>query len=122
MRISDWSSDVCSSDLPHFQRPAIRSGAVMRALEHSGPDRGAAEQREDDHISPVGQIAPTGGAAIDGLDLVLRRQPETFRTLPTKPTQVIGRQVIGKTEIGQIGKGIDRKSTRLNYSGTCAPR
>src|SRR3546814_13611991 len=52
VRISDWSSDVCSSDL------------------------------------------------------VLRRQPETFRTLPTKPTQVIGRQVIGKTEIGNIGKGM----------------
>src|SRR3546814_15454779 len=103
MRISDWSSDVCSSDLrraaiplPHFQRPAIRSGAVMRALEHSGPDRGAAEQREDDHISPVGQIAPTGGAAIDGLDLVLRRQPETFRTPPPKPPQRLGRQDIGK--------------------------
>src|SRR3546814_794133 len=30
MRISDWSSDVCSSDLPHLQHPDVRGSARGR--------------------------------------------------------------------------------------------
>src|SRR3546814_12122787 len=31
MRISDWSSDVCSSDLPHVRRAALRKKCVVEA-------------------------------------------------------------------------------------------
>src|SRR3546814_4343966 len=37
MRISDWSSDVCSSDLPHFGDDAVRPGMAGNS---------AAEERE----------------------------------------------------------------------------
>src|SRR3546814_8203808 len=34
MRISDWSSDVCSSDLDHFRHYTRKRGA--RPMKHSG--------------------------------------------------------------------------------------
>src|SRR3546814_9876658 len=45
MRISDWSSDVCSSDLPFGKIPALRDGdlvlfesdAILRYLEAAHP-------------------------------------------------------------------------------------
>src|SRR3546814_16815862 len=38
MRISDWSSDVCSSDLPHAgPQPALEPGAFARALCRTRP-------------------------------------------------------------------------------------
>src|SRR3546814_5234552 len=42
MRISDWSSDVCSSDLPTSTRPAVESGVVSagsatKAMAHARP-------------------------------------------------------------------------------------
>src|SRR3546814_2212197 len=36
MRISDWSSDVCSSDLPPVLRGARRSGRVHQAQRRDG--------------------------------------------------------------------------------------
>src|SRR3546814_6628439 len=44
MRISDWSSDVCSSDLPH--RPAVAQGAVQSGQK------------------PVVPVARIGGAVV----------------------------------------------------------
>src|SRR3546814_2377997 len=38
MRISDWSSDVCSSDLPlHLPSSARQSFAVLARIMHSSP-------------------------------------------------------------------------------------
>src|SRR3546814_272101 len=46
MRISDWSSDVCSSDLQNLaQRRGVRDIAVMRDREPAGREVG--EQRLD---------------------------------------------------------------------------
>src|SRR3546814_10770717 len=49
MRISDWSSDVCSSDLPgrrlHHQPPAARRPHGLRALARRHLHRAAAEGR-----------------------------------------------------------------------------
>src|SRR3546814_2010497 len=59
MRISDWSSDVCSSDLVH-----------QGAIEDSGTT--IAEHRVD----PLGQIA-------------LRRRADDQRTTETKPRKLI---------------------------------
>src|SRR3546814_7725382 len=36
MRISDWSSDVCSSDLPNTDLPAITAGTIQ--WPKPGPD------------------------------------------------------------------------------------
>src|SRR3546814_1179111 len=41
MRISDWSSDVCSSDLPALGLPQHRDGGAVRGRRHRpGPPRG----------------------------------------------------------------------------------
>src|SRR3546814_3080945 len=48
MRISDWSSDVCSSDLAGGHVPARRAGAPQRRAARKGrlrDDRGDAETR-----------------------------------------------------------------------------
>src|SRR3546814_13547903 len=52
MRISDWSSDVCSSDL------AVERAEAMRALRHlrRAHERSCAEQ-ESAHIGLVGTVA-----------------------------------------------------------------
>src|SRR3546814_13796713 len=43
MRISDWSSDVCSSDLDEEPRPLRRPGAFPARA--AGPDPGGAQPR-----------------------------------------------------------------------------
>src|SRR3546814_4001972 len=47
MRISDWSSDVCSSDLLHLQRrTALGDLDPGTGLDGGGPDRGVGGQQE----------------------------------------------------------------------------
>src|SRR3546814_6110044 len=62
MRISDWSSDVCSSDLPHrLPAPALRAGLAARPAA-AGLDRSA-----DD--PPAGEILSrrmSGGVVAEG--------------------------------------------------------
>src|SRR3546814_1211926 len=41
MRISDWSSDVCSSDLPMSAQPRCRLDRPLLHPAAGGPDRGA---------------------------------------------------------------------------------
>src|SRR3546814_3066366 len=75
MRISDWSSDVCSSDLgyprfrhPPFPRDAARRFAVLGLL----PDAGAARQpRAPDRLVPrEGPRLPRQFRAVFDPDLV----------------------------------------------------
>src|SRR3546814_8452447 len=47
MRISDWSSDVCSSDLPSFQRPEPRGGSDAGKKIKGRKRRGVALPRLD---------------------------------------------------------------------------
>src|SRR3546814_8866454 len=99
MRISDWSSDVCSSDL--FGQFGEHTGAVRsllrrsRAADHPAldamEDGGDPEEVEGGVEAVVGNGSPAGSRAI-------------------------GRNVIGlgrNVKCGEIG---DRKSTRLNSS------
>src|SRR3546814_11083534 len=61
MRISDWSSDVCSSDLRRARSPARRS----RALQPRSASRCAAEppsQQLDVYGSPGGRSRPCSTA------------------------------------------------------------
>src|SRR3546814_5708877 len=52
MRISDWSSDVCSSDLCAVRRPALAHPAVRRARLHAaaGGFADAAERSEERRV------------------------------------------------------------------------
>src|SRR3546814_4027224 len=74
MRISDWSSDVCSSDLNHLGKQGAAIGdACARRFRHgrSGPGAGAAE---------TGRVPP-GGAA--GAPAERRRRAGERRSVPS---------------------------------------
>src|SRR3546814_7012893 len=105
MRISDWSSDVCSSDLPaqlgnvgiggheadtgnrcadHLDDPAVRPDALQAVRFHAAGQAHA----QDDHLLDV------AGTVFAMLDIPAH----------------------------ELGKRRDRKGTRLNSSHYCATR
>src|SRR3546814_19080026 len=62
MRISDWSSDVCSSDL------------VDQGLAHQ--PAGAVLDRRDVHVAECGRDRAGTAARIDGAELATRKRAE----------------------------------------------
>src|SRR3546814_6529200 len=104
LRISDWSSDVCSSDLPapavparHEEQPSLAHavGAVLDLLAQ--PDRGDADFSLRDSIPGLVAASVERGSIGGGL---LCRREKNLR---------IGRG-------GRLHAYPDRKSTRLNSS------
>src|SRR3546814_10552758 len=107
MRISDWSSDVCSSDL----RFELAGDGV--ALDELGDFRA-------DHVSAQ-QLA--GGLVEHGLDEAFRLA-ERDRLAIADEGEFAGlhlaalflRLGLGEADAGDLRSGIDRKSQRLNSS------
>src|SRR3546814_4817553 len=96
MRISDWSSDVCSSDLcTRYPRAAGRE---------RGSYRPGARRCE-----PVGMIIPPGP-----LKVMVATKPVDLRK------GAVSLAALVEHELGL--KHSDRKSTRLNSSNSCASR
>src|SRR3546814_4723885 len=98
MRISDWSSDVCSSDL--LADPAVR------LLTSTVTEKGYC-------------LAPDGT-----LDL---SHPDIVHDLADRaaPVSIVGWIVAGlaaRRAAGTAPFAVDRKSTRLNSSHSCAYR
>src|SRR3546814_3963272 len=93
MRISDWSSDVCSSDLA-----LVGVGIIAR-------------QRP----APVAEHAVEAGRALPILSAALaaQRRADTIFAEP-QPGQAVG--------LIEAQAGLDRTSTRLNSSHYCASR
>src|SRR3546814_994434 len=92
MRISDWSSDVCSSDLlAHAAREMMRIGLLEAAQ---------ADPRQPLHGPLSRLLAIDAGIFEAGKDILERAAP--------------GHQCIGLKHVA--GLTIDRKSTRLNSS------
>src|SRR3546814_1009661 len=108
MRISDWSSDVCASDLLPRLRQALGTHLVHAPPEHLGDQVLLAAEvvvdRGDVDVGAAGHLAQ-GGAA----------------------EAVLGEQLLGGAEDAVLGRELgvghrDRKSTRLNSSHSCASR
>src|SRR3546814_9887965 len=88
MRISDWSSDVCSSDLLHgFERPPV-AAAVAIGLA-------AKELRDGKRLAGQGERLDAAGK---GLSRALRagaaarsgpRDPETFGRVDVRPVSKV---------------------------------
>src|SRR3546814_14462825 len=105
MRISDWSSDVCSSDLPHGPRRVLRD-------ERNGQTRKPTLERAGGHgISPGDYRA---GSCVGHL-----------RTGGMPPRKAIGRETWGKPRrqpaarlhnMRMPGGGVDRESGVLGKS------
>src|SRR3546814_8620067 len=101
MRISDWSSDVCSSDLSPDVVPARVAALVeeRKRLERDlaeakkalAPGGGAGQAAGPEQVGGVGFLAQV----VEGLD----------------PTGLRGAVDEMKA---RVGSGVDRKSTRLN--------
>src|SRR3546814_10378902 len=104
MRISDWSSDVCSSDLPSGTYVGPRSG-LGSALGGGGQQ-----------TAPVGSAAPSTPAPDGGFMTV-----DQFKSLsgassfrPGHPAWDVPVSISGDADFDQLPS--DRQSTRLNSS------
>src|SRR3546814_10766592 len=105
MRISDWSSDVCSSDLK-LVRTLSRERAKDMATDYAkaDPARSFAERRGITFRERVAEI--------------VRQAPEKARGMFDGLRLAIGGQDRGAPAAPERQRGIfaDRKSTRLNPS------
>src|SRR3546814_8878076 len=118
MRISDWSSDVCSSDL-HHQALRADQGADPPAATQSRlrADRGAAGlglRHRRPVLRPGAQrlmAAVETSAAVPSLDALLSAQ--TVWRAGRVPTSTARGEPTGHATIDAL---LDRKSTRLNSS------
>src|SRR3546814_2684507 len=109
MRISDWSSDVCSSDLKLLQRKPSQPWCHDRNTERAAhePVSGETLQRRPIALSYFNRMSPA-------------KWKDRLTTRPTlcDPSLVFGvwNSWLPGREKAPIGPHGDRKSTRLNSS------
>src|SRR3546814_1603358 len=113
MRISDWSSDVCSSDLEQAERNQHEAGERCQLEFNEGDEELDGEDEEGEQDQRPGQ------EHAGDLDEVLEEGPvahETGDRVEQRPTGVEpGLRHLAGAE--QIRRGeADRTSTRLNSS------
>src|SRR3546814_10047987 len=115
MRISDWSSDVCSSDLPPKDEPLGRpfSGVAARPADKGQP-------MLDTEGLEIVDLAP-GAALVEQRERFANHAAFGFEGLAAP----FGRQALEGDDVEQLckngGRDVaadleDRKSTRLNSS------
>src|SRR3546814_7229432 len=143
MRISDWSSDVCSSDLQAREGRAIVARGRAEAIEDFGETVRPLVERPGE---PLRQHACKGGEAEDDerqhrdrehreLDLArLDLLADIFGGAPAHEARdehredreeqkaIDARADPADDDLAELdgAKGEDRKSQRMNYSHTCA--
>src|SRR3546814_5693294 len=109
LRISDWSSDVCSSDLKEF---SVTDDAVRDLIRYYTREAGFRTLERE-----------LARLARKALRKILEGDIETAQITPENLASYAGvrkfRHGVGEEE-NQIGA--DRKSTRLNSSHSCASR
>src|SRR3546814_9934513 len=106
MRISDWSSDVCSSDLQLITCHSQRLVERLTQLLHDGADTVLPAGRHAKRMQPERH-----GGARQIVQMIMQITQEGIEVLLDplrRPAQIL---VL-----------IDRKSTRLNSSHKCATR
>src|SRR3546814_1017222 len=127
MRISDWSSDVCSSDLhqvlpldhAHFGRlprqtvlaaEAFHAGSEQLSAALKGVARVAVPFAPDSNLVCLA-VNPGGNADLATANAFVRRLHDELRADPRQPLQL--KQFFGSMTTMRPD---DRKSTRLNSS------
>src|SRR3546814_1362711 len=112
MRISDWSSDVCSSDL-FITRDAVGVGLPARKLFVDDLDLGktlGADRRHFDWLA----VDLVAGADADHVEII--------EHVELGHAQAGDAVVEDRAPRGNRIEPADRKSTRLNSSHSCASR
>src|SRR3546814_3085436 len=101
MRISDWSSDVCSSDLEggHGERAGRHRAAWVAEADGGGMSEEGVDQRARQEAVEDSESKRCAG--IGRLQQALQRA---------------GRELAAETQRGAVEAPEDRKSTRLNSS------
>src|SRR3546814_9809346 len=115
MRISDWSSDVCSSDLMvHVLEEGLLQGLGQVAPRREVPLQAAQHQNEVQHDGLEAAVEVVGHPEV----------PVQPRLPRLRHDGTIERQGIGVARLGaeEALPDQDRKSTRLNSSHSCAYR
>src|SRR3546814_7248137 len=110
MRISDWSSDVCSSDLREVQAAQVWA-SVDAVLLPTAPSHPTITEVEADPIGVNGRL----GWFVSGCNLV--DWCAAAIPMPTTDGSPFGIQLLGPAWAdAAIWAAADRKSTRLNSS------
>src|SRR3546814_1188120 len=127
MRISDWSSDVCSSDLLRGAEKVAAAAiddAVRRAIgQDTLIDRGILERRVELAIGAVDADLPVIAEALFGAnDIFIDRL--VFEVGGDDAVERRDRAVVAKHAVvaPAFGAVRDRKSTSMNSSNYCAYR
>src|SRR3546814_2732900 len=118
MRISDWSSDVCSSDL----QP--RAGAVIAAVDDVGrlvESGDAAPVDPPDRVGAALDRAAEGAHGVGGRQHDLALEQSLDEALADREAAEEQRPVRDRL-VTRHPERSDRKSTRLNSSHQCAYR
>src|SRR3546814_2839756 len=115
MRISDWSSDVCSSDLPSGQR---------RRIDYAvGDDGRAAPPVLAVKLQELFGLADTPRIADGRVALTVHLLSPAGRPLQvTRDLRSFWENTYPEVRSEMKGSYPDRKSTRLNSSPSCASR
>src|SRR3546814_8130953 len=106
MRISDWSSDVCSSDL-------VRAALLEKALPFEFVATRASQDAAFRVLSPLGKIPvlDTGEGYLSETVAILDYLDDAYPDVPLRHSDAFSR-----ARSRQIINLVDRKSTRLNSS------
>src|SRR3546814_3042659 len=124
MRISDWSSDVCSSDLSVFTRLQGPFAAAAYAPQQR-PDLGSLARDHFGSLTPITRFESEMGvlrAVSSGkCNIGVLPLPEADHGTPWWPRLARSGKATPKV-IARLPFAADRKSTRPNSSHYCASR
>src|SRR3546814_8845922 len=133
MRISDWSSDVCSSDLlalalrPHASPPPMLWGRSPEKTRSAAASVGAVAEPDLDRLvaeCDIIAIAVADDALAEVVSHMASALPASRSPFVFHVSGRSGAAVLQPLDnAGAMTAAIqDRKSTRLNSSHSCAPR
>src|SRR3546814_5588339 len=124
MRISDWSSDVCSSDLQQvfgFDPPREHGFDTIGAIEAMLDGRGKVFFAMGGNFATATPDTEATHRALRNCELTVHVATKLNRSHLVHGRQALILPCLGRTEI-DVQEAGDRKSTRLNSSHYCASR
>src|SRR3546814_8265856 len=116
MRISDWSSDVCSSDLLQHVDDAAYRAFISDRIRHALAQQGiSAPDMEEPHLSPAGcrrraslRVQKRQGRVVLGFN-----EGESHRLVDIAECPVLDPVLFALVEpLRKLSSRLDRKSTR----------